>query len=73
MSDDDDNGDLKVVEIKLPLTDSQLDIEQMRKSMPGMMEGNKMLAKVLRSKYDALLGEGFTKQEALELCKTLEW
>lgn len=71
--DDDDKNGLKVVEIKIPPSASELNVEQMRGDMGGMIEGSKMLAKLLRAKYLALIDEGFTKEQALELSKKLEY
>ena len=72
-NDDNDDDGLKVVDIKIPLTDSQMGVADMRKNLDGMIEGHKMLSKLLRAKYLALIDEGFTKEQALELCKRLEY
>ncbi len=72
MSDDDDD-DLRVVEIKIPPTASQMGVEDMRRNLDDMIEGGQMMAKLLRAKYLALLDEGFTEKQALELSKSLEW
>ena len=72
MSKDDDD-DLKVVEIKIPPTAVQMGATEMRRNMDDMIEGGRMMAKLLRAKYLALVDEGFTEKQALELSKTLEW
>lgn len=73
MSDDDDDNNLRVVEIKIPPSAVQMGAAEMRKNMDDMIEGHKMLAKLLRHKYLSLIDEGFTKEQALELCRRLEY
>ena len=73
MSDDDDDNGLKIVDLKIPPTDSQMGVADMRKNMDSMMAGHALLAKLLRAKYLALIDEGFTEKQALELSKKLEY
>jgi hypothetical protein len=43
-------------------------VVNMRDNLPAMMEFQKLNAKIIRAKYLALIGEGFTEQQALQLC-----
>jgi hypothetical protein len=56
-----------------PNEQRQLDMAQavrnLRDSLPAQMELEVLLARVTRHKYIALLTEGFTEQQALDLCK----
>ncbi|MDD5385368.1 MAG: hypothetical protein PHG89_10875 [Gallionella sp.] len=38
-------------------------------NLPAMLEWEKIQAKQIRAKYEALCKEGFTEQQALDLCK----
>ena len=44
-------------------------VRQMRENLVAHLELEVLLAKVTRRKYQALVAEGFTEQQALELCK----
>lgn len=46
-------------------------LEDFKKSLPEMKEYLKIGAELTRIKYKALLEEGFTPEQALELSKTL--
>jgi DNA topoisomerase IB len=43
-------------------------IANLRDNLPAMMEFQRLNAKVIRAKYVALIGEGFSEQQALQLC-----
>ena len=45
--------------------------ENMRRHIPDLMENAKMIAKIRRAAFLAHVDEGFTKAQALELCKSL--
>lgn len=44
-------------------------VREMRENVAAHIEIVQLNAKVTRSKYLALVAEGFTEQQALELCK----
>lgn len=41
----------------------------LRNQIPAMTEFEQLQAKLVRAKYLALVAEGFTEQQAIELCK----
>lgn len=43
-------------------------IENLRRILPEMLEHAALLAKIRRASYLALVQEGFTEAQALELC-----
>lgn len=47
-------------------------VGELRQRMPGMIEYNRIMAKVQRDAYLAYVEQGFTAKQALELCKTLK-
>ena len=47
-------------------------VTEMRKNLPTYLEMTEILVKITKAKYDALVKEGFTKEEALELCKRIK-
>jgi len=46
-------------------------IRQMRKSMETMLEYMEITAKMRKLKYDALIKEGFSHEDAIEFCKDI--
>lgn len=46
-------------------------LEKLQRDIPDIIASQAMLAQITRAKYISLLGEGFTPEQALELCKTL--
>ena len=44
-------------------------VKQLRDNLPALMEVEVLNARVTRAKYIALCNEGFTSEQALELCK----
>lgn len=48
----------------------QLNID-MKEQLDDFIDTMVIQARLTKAKYDSLIAEGFTKQEALELCKKL--
>lgn len=48
----------------------QQEMENFRSSIPIMIQHAILSAQITRAKYDALLKEGFTEKQAIELCRT---
>lgn len=77
--------DVKDIKLALSFNKPDLDestkdmsIERMKKAIqylhsviPLMKEQSTLIAKLTRTKYDALRNEGFTEKQALELSKSL--
>ena len=40
----------------------------LKRELPGIMEAQKCVAKILRAKFLALIAEGFSDEQALYLC-----
>jgi hypothetical protein len=60
------NRELERIDRRDQLND---DLRKFADDMPLLITHSKLLAKLIRAKYTALLDEGFTQEEALELCK----
>ena len=45
------------------------DIEKMKRDLPIFLELTSLTAQIRKASYDALIKEGFTEIQALELCK----
>jgi hypothetical protein len=52
-----------------PLDENRAQLEMLKRNLDTLLEFNLLNAKVLRSKYQALVAEGFTEDQALSLCK----
>lgn len=56
--------------LTMPDTDkSMAAIEEMRRHMPAAIERVRLLAQIRRAQYLALVEQGFTEQQAIEICK----
>ena len=44
--------------------------DDMMAALPEIVRSAKLTAQVTRAKFDALMKEGFTEKQALELCRT---
>lgn len=52
------------------IPDKQQDeIRRLKANLDNILESQAILAQITRSKYDALIAQGFTPAQALELCK----
>ena len=50
--------------------DKQMEaFRQLQANLQTIIEAQRMMASITRSKYLALIEQGFTEKEALELCK----
>lgn len=58
-----------VTEIKFKVDEFRVEIGNLRRNMRNHIEMIKLLAKLRKEKYDAHISEGFTEEEALEICK----
>lgn len=67
MSNDGDRPGPRVVDLAPP-DQIQAHIDALRRAMPKLAAGAELLAKVRRANYEALLREGFTEAQALDLC-----
>lgn len=45
------------------------DMRVLKDNMPALIDAARMQAKLVRVRYLALVAEGFTEDQALELCK----
>jgi hypothetical protein len=60
----------KVVEMPNKQMETTLKaIREIQEALPVVIEGQKALAQATRARYLALVKEGFTPEQALELCK----
>ena len=48
----------------------QQELSNFRSHIPLLIQHTILSAQITRAKYDALLKEGFTEKQALELCRT---
>jgi len=67
LKDDDD----KVVEINKKIGQWKHNVEEIKANIDLYCEHFRVVAKLQREKYNALIDQGFTKEQALELCKSL--
>lgn len=44
-------------------------VKQMHENLPALMDFERLQARMIRARYIALVGQGFTEQQAIELCK----
>lgn len=71
MAKDKDKSNLHVVSLHTskPLTALEKDFEEFKASFDTILEFYKYEAKITRTRYLALVEEGFTEEEAMELCR----
>jgi hypothetical protein len=46
-------------------------LDRLLNEIPNMIEHIQIMAQLTKVKYDALIAEGFTETQALELCKII--
>ncbi len=63
----------KVVVVDFTPDEAKAALEALKRDLPDMIASQRELAKLVRSKYLALIESGFNQSEAFELCKKLEW
>lgn len=68
MSAHDDQADKKRAEVARALGSA---LVEMRNNWPMHLDLFAHRAKEVRAKYQALIGEGFTEEQALKLCVTI--
>ena len=51
--------------------DFELSLAKLRDQLPALQQYAQLMAQAHRAKYNALLKEGFTEAQALELCKVI--
>lgn len=44
-------------------------LKEVRENMPAILENIALQAQMTKAKYDALIKNGFTAEQAIELCK----
>lgn len=64
------NKNLKVMQFEKQPTEVEMAIQEMANSLPLFVESAKISAKVLKTKFDNLISEGFNEQQAMEIIKT---
>lgn len=63
-------GKSNVVGMKPATNEMAMAIEEMTRNLPYFIQNASIQAKVLKAKYDNLVSQGFTEQQALEIIKT---
>lgn len=48
-------------------------IENLKRELPNMIEMGKVMAEIRKANYDACIEQGFTPEQALELCKNITY
>jgi len=52
-----------------PINKQRAALEELKRSLPIHIEALEIQAQMIRAKYQALVAQGFTEAQALELCK----
>lgn len=68
MNTTNDNGGPKLVELPAQKNEAAAMGDAVRRQLAAIVENATTLAKIRRANYLAYIAEGFTAQEALELC-----
>lgn len=48
----------------------EMALDETRRQLPYFIQNASMTAKLLKAKYDSLVAEGFTAEQAMEIVKT---
>ncbi len=59
---------MKLVTLNLPSSELKQALSEFRRTLPELIEFHKLEAEIWRHKYKALIEQGFTVAEALQLC-----
>ena len=65
------DGPISVIDLKRPPNELVVAVERFKRGTDTMIEYQLCVAKIQRAKYQACIDEGFSAEEALELCKTI--
>lgn len=60
---------IKAIQFEKKPTEMEMAIQELKSSMPFMIESTMVSAKVLKAKYDNLITEGFNEQQAMDIVK----
>lgn len=60
---------IKAIQFEKKPTEMEKAIQELKSSMPFMIESTMVSAKVLKAKYDNLIAEGFNEQQAMDIVK----
>lgn len=63
------NNNLKGLNLNSPGPEMRAALDMLHENLEIMMEYEHLQAKLTRAKYDAMIEQGFTAEQALELCK----
>jgi hypothetical protein len=66
-----DKDNLKLLQGKSSPSITKDAIRELRSNLPNMIEFYILYAEIIHAKFEALKSQGFTEEQALELCKTL--
>lgn len=59
-----------IINFKGPMTDIGTHLKNMRAMKQEIHELSQLMAGITKKKFDALVAQGFTPEQALELCKS---
>jgi hypothetical protein len=68
MADDNDKG-LSVVQINAKPSELETCMADMQRNLPMLKKYQRLQASVIWERYNALVAEGFTANQAVELCR----
>lgn len=65
--------DKTIVSVDFTPNEAKAALEALKRAAPDLIKTQRELAKLVRSKYLSLIESGFSPNDAIELCKKLEW